>query len=68
MLFIECPSQKLIAHNQILQLELQHLVLSYALGHPVGLVKSQVHSGGKIRSFSLILERNLLDIQSIIDL
>ena len=50
----------------MLHVEISHLILSYALGVPVGLVKTQIEQG--LPSLSGILERQQLFIESIIDL
>jgi hypothetical protein len=56
----ECPKINLVTMDALIKVELEHLVLSYALGTPVGIVKTQrlVHmntlSGIKMNFESLI--------------
>lgn len=49
-----------------MHVETQHLILSYALGKPIGLIKTQ-YENEDIQSLSGILENRVLQIESIID-
>ena len=66
ILIEEGLSQNLITFDQVMHVETQHLILSYALGKPIGLIKTQ-HENEDIQSLSGILENRVLQIESIID-
>lgn len=51
----------------MIKLELNHLLLSKALGRPVGLIKTQMAFQDQFQSLTFLLESETLQIESLID-
>jgi hypothetical protein len=65
LLVLEGPSNNLLTFDDLVELELEHLAISYALGVKVGIVRIQSVLVDQSKSLSNILERGELQISSI---
>lgn len=72
VLFHRCLEQNLLSFQQIAYVEIQHMIMTYALGTPVGVIRTLEACSGplakyRVNSASAVAESGLLDIRSIID-
>lgn len=56
ILVLDGPNQGFIEQEDLVKLELNHLLLSRALGRPVGIIKSQKLLKNSFNSLTLLLE------------
>lgn len=68
VLFVDGIQNNLIPYEQLVKIELAHLVLSYALGRPVGIIKTQKGlKSDQVTSITMLLERKEIEIESIME-